>query len=412
MALAGLVGATRYTRSSATLRHDEYLPGLLDSGRDGQVVLPKAMGRKQRVGGQPFTRNATVEQVVTTAVRSALDLPTCGIVDQRTAFAPPGPVLVRAGDEWQAVALRLIRHARVLVLPPPDQDEYAHRAALGRAATLLALLEGTGLEEEVEPFRIHDHELDLPATTIVVRCRDDVGGYRAWETVEPPPSRTAIGTKRKSMTTDTTYLGALTEAFRELDHDGWPTTPTAAGPAAAPARPRSRPTTASRRGSTSRGSRTHRTGPSAVTLGGSGRHAPRSSSHAPAGRTGVGAPAGSTRNAHRVGDSASAGTSACTRQARRASASSPATPGPVGRWTLPPDSTSVHRPRRARRSTTAWTWLAWRVAAHAAVSSTVPPFLGPDVVDGGSSWLAMRFTCSCDSATRTGGSRAVDDGST
>ncbi|GAA3464860.1 hypothetical protein ACFFSW_22390 [Saccharothrix longispora] len=268
MALAGLVmilvGATRYTRSSATLRHDEYLPGLLDSGRDfclvlrpfgrdGQVVLPKAMGRKQRVGGQPFTRNATIEQVVTTAARSALDLPTCGIVDQRTAFAPPGPVLVRAGDdEWQTVALRLIRHARVIVLvlppdrdfgegfawevrqiarrqlrsrvvivlPPPDQDEYAHRAALGRAATLLALLEGTGLEEEVEPFRIHEHELNLPATTIVVHCRDDVGGYRAWETVEPPPSRTAIGTKRKSMTTDATYLGALTEAFREIDHDG------------------------------------------------------------------------------------------------------------------------------------------------------------------------------------------------
>ncbi|MGM1065761.1 hypothetical protein [Saccharothrix sp. Mg75] len=267
MALSGLVmivvGATRYTRSSATPRHEEYLPDLLGSGRDfclvlrpfgrdGQVVLPRAMGRKQRVGGQPFTRNATVEQVVTAAARSALDLPTCGIVDQRTAFAPPGPVLVRVGDEeWQTVALRLIRNARVIVLvlppdrdfgegfawevrqiarrhlqsrvvivlPPPDQDEYAHRAALGRAAVLLAVLEGTGLEEDVAPFRVHEHELTLPATTIVIRCRDDIGDHRAWETVEPPPSRTAIGTRRRSTTTDTTYLGALTEAFRELDHE-------------------------------------------------------------------------------------------------------------------------------------------------------------------------------------------------
>jgi hypothetical protein len=259
MALAAVamitVGATRYPRSAGTVGHERVVPALLESGKpyclmlrpfgqDAEIVLPKIM-RKGRTSNGPFTRNVTMEQVVTAAARSALDLSTYGIVDQHTTFAPPGPTLVRAADtEWRAVAGRLIRNAHVIVLilppdrefgdgfvwevewirkcqaasrvvvvlPPADQDPEAHQAALHRSSVLLALLDGT-----FDQFRAHEYELMLPDTTLVIRSTE--GGAKWWQLKEQPPEHTFTGRTRKTVVADRTYADVLQLAFMEIDHE-------------------------------------------------------------------------------------------------------------------------------------------------------------------------------------------------
>ncbi|WP_433273787.1 hypothetical protein ACQPZF_19985 [Actinosynnema sp. CS-041913] len=250
-----VVGAAKYPRSANTVGHEEVVLPLLRSsakyclilrpfGQDAEIVLPKAMA-KRRIGGSPFVRNVTMEQVVTTAARTTLDMKTYGIVDQRTTFAPPGPILMRAPDaEWQSVARSLIRRAHVIVLilppdrdfgdgfqweveqirrygaqsrvivllPPGDRDEETHEAALRRACVLLALLDG-----EPDHFRIHEYELMLPATTLLIRSTE--GGAKWWESVAGPPERTLLGRKRKMVIADITYLEVLEVVIREIDHE-------------------------------------------------------------------------------------------------------------------------------------------------------------------------------------------------
>ncbi|MBW4718002.1 hypothetical protein [Saccharothrix obliqua] len=249
------VGAAQYRRSSATVGHEEVVVPLLRSeakfclilrpfGQDAHVVLPK-VGAKRRVGGgTPFTPNVTLEQVVTTAARAVGDMKTYGIVDQRTVFAPPGPVLMRAADdEWQSVARNLIRRAavivlvlppdrefgdgflweieqirrydrtsRVVVVVPPGSGAEAHEEALRRACVLMAMLDG-----EPDRFRVHEYELLFPPTTMVIRCTAD--GVRWWETQDEPVERTMLGRKRKRVFADATYREVLEVAMREIDHE-------------------------------------------------------------------------------------------------------------------------------------------------------------------------------------------------
>jgi hypothetical protein len=250
-----VVGASKYQRSASTSGQEEVLFGLLGSGRkfclilrpfgqDAEMVLPKAM-HKGRVGNGPFTRNVTMEQVITSAARTVLDMDTYGIVDQRTMLAPPGPILMRASnDEWQTVAQRLIRraHAIVLILPPKrefadgflweieqirnhrartrviivlapsDQEQTDHQAALRRACVLLALLDG-----ELDQFKVHEYELLLPDKALVLR--PSIGGVHWWETRDEAVERTMLGRKRKVVIADMTYRDVLEEAMREIDHE-------------------------------------------------------------------------------------------------------------------------------------------------------------------------------------------------
>lgn len=259
MALSALVmivvGAAKYPRSAGTPSHEQVVSRLLRDrkkyclilrpfGQDAEIVLPKT-GAKRRTGGGPFTRNVTMEQLITSAARTVLDMDTYGIVDQRTTFAPPGPVLMRAADdEWQEVAQRLIGSAHVIVLilppdrdfgdgfvweieqirqagatsrvvivlPPCDQDTEAYEAALRRACVLLALLDG-----ELDHFKVHEYELMLPSGTLVIRSTAD--GAKWWQTLDEPVERTMVGRKRKTVVADMTYLDVLEVALREIDHE-------------------------------------------------------------------------------------------------------------------------------------------------------------------------------------------------
>lgn len=259
MALSALVmivvGAAKYPRSAGTPSHEQVVSKLLRArkkyclilrpfGQDAEIVLPKT-GAKRRTGGGPFTRNVTMEQLITRAARTVLDMDTYGIVDQRTTFAPPGPVLMRAADDvWQEVAQRLIGSAHVIVLilppdrdfgdgfvweieqirqagatsrvvivlPPCDQDAEAYEAALRRACVLLALLDG-----ELDHFKVHEYELMLPSGTLVIRSTAD--GAKWWQTREEPVERTLVGRKRKTVVADMTYLEVLEVALREIDHE-------------------------------------------------------------------------------------------------------------------------------------------------------------------------------------------------
>lgn len=259
MALSALVmivvGAAQYPRSAGTPSHEQVVFGLLRArkkyclilrpfGQDAEIVLPRT-GAKRRTGGGPFTRNLTMEQLVTRAARTVLDMDTYGIVDQRTMFAPPGPILMRAADDiWQEVAQRLISRAHVIVLilppdrdfgdgfvweieqirqagvtsrvvivlPPCDQDSEAYEAALRRACVLLALLDG-----ELDHFKVHEYELMLPSGTLVIRSTAD--GAKWWQTRDEPAERTMLGRKRKTVVADVTYLEVLEVALREIDHE-------------------------------------------------------------------------------------------------------------------------------------------------------------------------------------------------
>jgi hypothetical protein len=250
-----VVGAAKYPRSAGTPSHEQVVSGLLRArkkyclilrpfGQDAEIVLPKT-GAKRRTGGGPFTRNVTMEQLITRAARTVLDMDTYGIVDQRTTFAPPGPVLMRAADDvWQEVAERLIGSAHVIVLilppdrdfgdgfvweieqirqagatsrvvivlPPCDQDTEAYEAALRRACVLLALLDG-----ELDLFKVHEYELMLPSGTLVIRSTAD--GAKWWQTRDEPVERTVVGRKRKTVVADMTYLDVLEVALREIDHE-------------------------------------------------------------------------------------------------------------------------------------------------------------------------------------------------
>ncbi|HEX7304948.1 hypothetical protein [Lentzea sp.] len=250
-----VVGAAKYPRSAGTPSHEQVVFGLLRSrkkyclilrpfGQDAEIVLPKT-GVRRRTDSGPFTRNLTMEQLVTRAARTVLDMDTYGIVDQRTTFAPPGPVLMRAADdEWQEVAQRLISRAHVIVLilppdrdfgdgfvweveqirlagmtsrvvivlPPSDQDPEAYEAALRRACVLLALLDG-----ELDHFKVHEYELMLPSGALVIRSTTD--GAKWWQTRDEPAERTALGRERKTVVADVTYLEVLEVALREIDHE-------------------------------------------------------------------------------------------------------------------------------------------------------------------------------------------------
>ena len=200
-----------HRRSVSTLDHHEALRRLASSteefclilrpsGRPGRVVVPDT-----RVGraGRWATPNLTLEQVVALAARSALDHPTYAVVDQARVVAAPGPTYLRVPDpEWRSVAPRLIARAHsivlvlppgpdarggfpreieqivrggvahrvIIVLPPPDQDVAGHHAALQRAALLLAALGGSGREDDVDLFTVYEYELQLGASTVVLKC--------------------------------------------------------------------------------------------------------------------------------------------------------------------------------------------------------------------------------------------------
>jgi len=257
-AISGLVviiiGAAQYRRSSSTASHQEIVPDLLRArtkyclilrpfGHDAEIVLPKATP-KGRAGGGPFTRNITLEQVIATAAQKVLGIKTYGFVDQHAMFAPPGPILMRASGDWQLVAGQLIRHAHVIVLiippsrdfgegflwelerirrceaatrvvivlPPSDQDAETHAAALRRACALLPVLEG-----DLDDFKAYEYELTIPVTTLLIRQTQH--GPKSWVTSDESPGRTMIGSRRKTVVADKTYLEMLEPALLEIDHE-------------------------------------------------------------------------------------------------------------------------------------------------------------------------------------------------
>ncbi len=258
------VAATNYRRSSATHSYDEILTPLLRSkeeyclvlrpfGRDGEVILPRATPSGDVAGGL-FTGNATMEQVVVTAVHKALNLDTYAIVDQKVSVAPPGLLFLRvANDDWKMVAEHLIRRAHsiililspfselgggfaweieqivrygmgrrvVIVLPPCDQDARTHREAVEDTGVILAMLEGSGRREDLNGGRAGEYQRVLSTNTLVVRWSQESGAV-PWNLMNGEPQMRALrGPKMR--VADRSYVSVLTEALNRIEEEmsGW-----------------------------------------------------------------------------------------------------------------------------------------------------------------------------------------------
>jgi len=247
-----------YRRSAATLDHRDALGRLASStqefclilrpfGRDGRVVVPDT--RVNNLLSRWANPNLTLEQVVAHAARTALNHPTYAIVDQARFLAPPGPTYLRVPDpEWQRVAQRLIarahsivlvlppdpdmragfsweieeivragvQHRVIIVLPPPDQDVHGHYSALQRASLLLAALGGSGRQDDVDPFTVYEYELQLSASTVVLKCTQ---GHQvhAWSM---RPTELPRGRRRaREAVASTSYVPALAEAIVDTERE-------------------------------------------------------------------------------------------------------------------------------------------------------------------------------------------------
>jgi hypothetical protein len=276
-AMATMMAVRGYKRSSRTVSHEDALLPLVRSereyclvlrpfGRDGEVIIPKA-SPKGRVGIPLtfFTRNETMEQLVAAAARSALGLETYGIVDQDILFAPPGVTFIRVpNNEWKMVAQFLIRRAHTIVLilhpgqemregfaweieqivrygmqsrvvialPPCDEDVDGHRAALVQACIILALLDDSGREVELNHFKVHEYELLSSPTTLLVR-HTERAGPNWWEAKEGDNSQQGAvdhgrrkekrkekrENRRKKVVADLTYLPGFVEAFNAVEKE-------------------------------------------------------------------------------------------------------------------------------------------------------------------------------------------------
>ena len=211
-----IIAAVKYPRSARTVSHDDVVPSLLRSGaryclvlrpfgQDTRIVLPKLNKKGRPAENFLYTRNVTVEQVITTAARSVLGVRTYGIVDQRTAFAAPGPTWMRtADDHWQSVVLRLIQDAHVIVLIVPPEQEL-----------------GDGFLWEVEQIRccaraarviivIPCDERDQPHVAALRRARVLLA------MLDSDVDRVA---ERRVLVADRTYPRALADAMRGIDHE-------------------------------------------------------------------------------------------------------------------------------------------------------------------------------------------------
>ena len=144
---------------------------------------------------------------------------TFGIVDQKTLMASPGLTLLRVpNSEWQAVAQHLIRRAHsivlilppnqdigdgfsreifqiaalnrrsrvIIVLPPSDQDNYAHQLALAHAGALLAMLENPEQGADAGQLAALEYQFGLDATTMAIKCRQG-GDVVSWALQAPDP---------------------------------------------------------------------------------------------------------------------------------------------------------------------------------------------------------------------------------
>jgi hypothetical protein len=227
-------------------------------GRDGYVLLPRT-NRKGRRKLYSSLNNPTIaaEEVVAAAAQGVLELPTVGIVDQAVRLAPPGPIFQRVSDsEWKTVLSGLIRYARVIVLllapdqdigegfawevehiralgratrvvialPPPEQDEQKHQAALHRACVLLTILNGDGSADIPDTFSVYEMEERLLPSALTVAYTPS-NGIRSWAIVRTQVRKNFISRTLKRIlaprwtTSDKMYYAALGEAFRAVRHE-------------------------------------------------------------------------------------------------------------------------------------------------------------------------------------------------
>lgn len=250
-----VAAGTTYRRSAPTLDHREALRRLASSTEEFCLIL-RPFGRERRVvvpdtrvghGGRWITPSLTLEQVVALAARTALDHPTYAVVDQARGVVPPGPTYLRVPDpEWRCVARRLIARAHsivlvlppdpaargglpweieqivragvahrvIIVLPPPDQDVPGHHAALQRAALLLAALRGSGRHDDVDVFTVYEYELQLGASTVVLKCTRG-RQVHAWSM-----RTTDAGMRRaREVVATTSYVPALAEAIEDTERE-------------------------------------------------------------------------------------------------------------------------------------------------------------------------------------------------
>lgn len=241
--------------SELPMFRETYCLVLRTFGRDGYVLLPRT-NRKGRRKFYSNLNNPTVatEEVVAAAAKEILALPTVGIIDQAVRLAPPGPVFQRVSNlEWKPVLSRLIRYARVIVLllgpdqdigegfaweveqiralgqatrviialPPPDQDEHRHQAALHRACVLLTILNGDGRADAPDTFSVYEME-DRLLPSAITAAYTPSAGIGSWGIVpsQIPGNflgrtlRRTLSTRR--MTSDKVYYSALGEAFRAV----------------------------------------------------------------------------------------------------------------------------------------------------------------------------------------------------
>jgi hypothetical protein len=275
VSIAGaIIAATSYERSSRTISHEDILFPLVQSeceyclvlrpfGRDGQVIIPQA-DHKGRVGMRltGFTKNVTMEQLVATAARNSLGIETYGIVDQNVLFAPPGVTFIRASnDKWQTVVQCLIRRAHTIVLilhpdqqirkgfaweieqivrygmqsrviialPPTDDDVYGHQDALAQACVILALLDDSGQQADLNQFKVYEYQLLLNPTTLLARHQERGGldwsharvENDSGEEISPHgrPKKYRKKKGKKMVVADGTYLPGFVEMFKNIEQE-------------------------------------------------------------------------------------------------------------------------------------------------------------------------------------------------
>jgi hypothetical protein len=276
--LASVVATAKYRRSSRTAdakdvlfplvrSEQEYCLLLRPFGRDGGIILPSTIWRFK---GMTFLwrLNTTLEQVVASAVRTALGLATYGMVDQNVMFAPPGPKFVRASNhDWKRVAQELIQRAHsiilvlppgravgdglawevekivdnhiqarvLIVLPPCDQDARAHLEALREAGVLLALMEGSGRRADLNQMRAQEIADGLSTAALLVRWTKD-SRHRQW-VLKPHKKQGSpilwrlrvLAARGKTIVVgdetynvlvgDTTYAGGIFAFLREIEFE-------------------------------------------------------------------------------------------------------------------------------------------------------------------------------------------------
>jgi hypothetical protein len=206
-----------YQKPQAVRSYQEVLTPLLASaeefclilrpfGHDGETFLRqyRLSKRNARRSDQYVYANIlTMEQVIASSARQALQLDTYALVDQNRELAPPGPVYMRAPNEsWQEAVLPLVQRAHsiilwlapgqdlrasfhweveqivragrqfrtIIVLPPPDQQADVYRQAVSQATILLAALESdTGKVADAAPSHVRHYQDMLGGNTLMAK---------------------------------------------------------------------------------------------------------------------------------------------------------------------------------------------------------------------------------------------------